>query len=153
MTSLEDISGLSCCGRNGDVVEFLLQPWEQLCTQLTQPPARLKMQHLPLLFGLAYCKYPVIKKNTLGDAFPGHSCSWVPRTGALGGPSPAHWCELQLFIRGECSAQLTEGFCLSQGLTFGHGSGVSVCLVTSSSYACGDMWFVVNKCLQLLQRN
>lgn len=145
MTSLEDISGLSCCGRNGDGVEFLLQSWEQLCTQLTQPPACLKTQHLPLLFGLAYCKYPVRKKNTLGDAFPGRSCSRVMRTGALWGPSPAHWRGLQLFIRGQCSAQLTKSFCLSQGFTFGYGSGVSLCLATSSSYACGDTWFVTNK--------
>lgn len=153
MTSLEDISGLSCCGRNGDGAEFLPQSWEQLCAQLAQPPACLKIQHLPLLLGLAYCKYPVIKENTLGDAFPGHSCSWVTMTGALGGPSPDHWRGLQLFIGRQCSAQLTEGFCLSYSFTFGHGSGVSVCLVTSSSYACGDMWFVINKWLQLLQRN
>lgn len=133
MTSLEDISGLSCCGRNGDGVEFLLQSCRQLCTQLTQPPACLKIQHLPLLFGLAYCKYPVIKESTLGTPSQGTA---APEDGSTAGPSPAHSHGLH---QGERSAQLTDGFCLSYGFTFGHGSGVSLCLATSSSYACGDM--------------
>lgn len=94
MTSLEDISGHSCCGKNGDGVEFVLQSWEQLCTQLSLLHA-LKYNTC-LCFWAGMLQISSYKKEQPGGRLPRAQLLLGHEDGSTGG--------LQLFTRRQCSA-------------------------------------------------
>lgn len=86
MTSLEDISGHSCCGKNGDGVEFVLQSWEQLCTQLSLLHA-LKYNTC-LCFWAGMLQISSYKKEQPGGRLPRAQLLLGHEDGSTGGSQP-----------------------------------------------------------------